>query len=119
MPAVPDLVRDSKLQTRHIDGHTIHRYLEASSSRRRIPREEYWKRERDLGHGSFGRVWLEKCVKGNNEGQLRAVKMVRNLSNSSSAVDFNRELEAVAKFSNARVSRGLLHFKGLQSANTS
>ncbi|KAI9690150.1 MAG: hypothetical protein M1822_009111 [Bathelium mastoideum] len=102
MAAVPDLVRDSKLETRHTNGHTIHRYLEASSNRRRVPREEYWKRERDLGHGSFGRVWLEKCVKGNSKGELRAVKMVRNFSKSSSAVDFNRELEAVAKFSNAK-----------------
>ncbi|KAF2233265.1 kinase-like protein [Viridothelium virens] len=102
MPAVPDLVRDSKLETRHINGHTVHRYLEASGSRRRVLREEYWKREKDLGHGSFGRVWLEKCVKGSNEGQLRAVKMVRNLSNSSSTFDFRRELEAVAKFSNAK-----------------
>ncbi|KAL9084942.1 MAG: hypothetical protein Q9165_007808 [Trypethelium subeluteriae] len=102
MQTVPDLVRDSKLETRHTGGHTIHRYLEASSSRRRVLREEYWKRDKELGHGSFGRVWLEKCVKGSNEGQLRAVKMVPNFSNSSSAVDFRRESEAVAKFSNAR-----------------
>ena len=106
MPAIPDLVRDSKLETYYEknNNHTVHRYLETSSNRRRISREEYWKRERDLGHGSFGRVWLEKCATGRSEGQLRAVKMVRKIPNSSSIVDFHRELEAVAKFSNARVS---------------
>lgn len=107
-PPLPDLVRDSKLVTRHDSGHVVHSYTETSHNRRRIIRQEAWKWERDLGHGSFGQVWLEQCVSGNSTGQMRAVKMVRKQANSANAIDFNRELEAVAKFSHARVS-GPIH----------
>ena len=107
MPPVSDLVLDSKLVTRLERGHVVHTYTETSHNRRRIYHQESWKREQELGHGSYGQVWLEKCVSGNSAGRIRAVKMVRKRANSSKPMDFNRELEAVAKFSHTRVSRGL------------
>ncbi|KAK0619201.1 kinase-like domain-containing protein [Immersiella caudata] len=59
--------------------------------------EEIWKRQRFLGRGGFGGVWLEKCVSGlgHKTGYLRAIKEIPNLA----GVDFTRELEALATFS--------------------
>lgn len=39
--------------------------------------------------------------------QYRAVKEIRKCPQSSSAIDYNRELEAIAKFSHPKV-RGML-----------
>ena len=49
---------------------------------------------------SFGIVWLERCIQGNSEGKVRAVKKVRKLESS----DYYRELEAIALFSHSNVS---------------
>jgi serine/threonine protein kinase len=98
MPPPSDLVRDSKLETRIFDDQTVHSYI-----RQRIYQEEYWKRERLLGRGSYGQVWLEKCTSSNKTGKLRAVKEIRKEPNSN-AIEYDRELEAVAKFSHDKVS---------------
>ena len=103
MPPPSDLVRDSKLETRILNDHTVHSCIVTNHNRRRIYREEYWKRERLLGQGSYGQVWLEKCTSSDNTGQLRAVKVVRKQTNLD-AIDYGRELEVVAKFSHAKVS---------------
>ena len=63
-------------------------------------------RERMLGSGSFGIVWLERCIQGNSEGKVRAVKKFRKLESS----DYYRELEAIALFSHSNVSLLLLSF---------
>lgn len=104
MPPIPDLVQVSKLDTRfHSDPESIQhvKYVSGSTSRqRRIHKEEYWNRERGLGHGSFGIVWLERCVQGDTKGEVRAVKGIRKLESG----DYYRELEAIALFSHAKVS---------------
>ena len=103
MPLSPDLVRDSKLETRFVGGQTAHSYIGTDHSGRRIYRNEYWKRERLLGQGSYGQVWLENGTSGGNAGQLRAVKMVQKQPGLD-YINYDRELEAVAKFSHTRVS---------------
>jgi hypothetical protein len=105
MPPVSDLVRDSKLQADVSRGSTIHSFVEAGQNRRRISRQEVWQHEKHLGQGSYGQVWLEKCTAGKSIGELRAVKMIRKKPNASTIRDYNRELEAVAKFSNPKVSK--------------
>jgi serine/threonine protein kinase len=50
---------------------------------------------------------LEKCQSGNREGNLRAVKMIRKAPSSAKEMSYYRELEAVAKFSQSRVSANL------------
>jgi hypothetical protein len=104
MLRIPDLVRDSKLETTFDDNQsvTIHKHHDTDSERRRILRKEYWRLERPLGHGSYGQVRLERCLAGSSVGSLRAVKKVLKHAGPNS-VDYNRELEAVAKFSHARV----------------
>jgi hypothetical protein len=109
MPRPSDLVVDSRLNTEFRDSVTIHSFLEIDEAGERSCREEHWKVERSLGHGGFGQARLERCATvGGNQGALRAVKIIDTQSKSYKSLDFNRELEAVAKFSHIRVSKGLL-----------
>ena len=104
MPPILDLVADSRLEARFPnDGTTVHTFIELDKSHRRIQREEYWKRERYVGRGGFGRVQLEKCIAGEKRNSLRAVKVIDKPSNSTKTTDLYRELEAIAKFSHDRV----------------
>lgn len=119
MPPISDLVRDSKLEARLLRDYTIHSYTETGHSRRRISRQECWRTESHLGQGSYGRVWLEKCIEGNSLGTLRAVKMVLKRRNSSNTIDYNRELDAVAKFSHPKVSGDCLGLRISVSSNNS
>ncbi|KAF7512426.1 hypothetical protein GJ744_001361 [Endocarpon pusillum] len=106
MSRLPDLVRDSRLRTEFRDSITIHSYLEIDEIGGRFSREEYWKTERFLGCGGFGQVRLEKCVaKGAMQDSFRAVKVMNKPLDPSLSLDFNRELEAIAKFSNDRYKR--------------
>jgi hypothetical protein len=101
-----DLVVDSKLDTKFRDSATIHSFLEIDDVGRRSTREEEWKIEQSLGRGAFGQVRLERCVTpGVKCGFLRAVKIINTESNLYKSLDFTRELEAIAKFSQDRVSR--------------
>ena len=105
-----DLVRDSKLETSFRDSLTIHMFRDAAH-RAALPRKEVWKRVRELGFGGNGRVWLEECVEGQKPGgpSLRATKEIR-LRHHSHAVDYRRELDALAKFSQDKVSSNVLLF---------
>lgn len=102
MSRLPDLVRDSRLETRFHTKYTSHIYHEAdpSSRQRQVERKEYWKREKRIGRGGFGLVWLERCVKGQANAEVRAVKQ---FPKPAKAKDYVRELEAIAKFSHPRV----------------
>ena len=104
---IPDLVQVSKLDTQfNLDPqYTQHvRYVSSSiTKQRRIRKEEKWKRERRLGQGGFGVVWLEQCIQGDSKGEVRAVKKVPKLE----SVNCNRELEAIALFSHSKVSTTL------------
>jgi serine/threonine protein kinase len=105
MSQVSDLIKDSKLHTKFESELITHTFLESTTIAgrrgRRRERNEVWKRKRHLGIGIFGTVWLEECV---SEGKLRAVKEVRKSVPSLESIDFNRELEAIARFSQQKVS---------------
>jgi hypothetical protein len=102
MLPISDLVRDSKLDTQFGDEFTKHVYFE-SGLERKTQREECWKRKKHIGRGAYGRVWLEQCVIGQREVEFRAVKEIPKLQQTSKPIDYNRELEAIAKFSHRRV----------------
>jgi hypothetical protein len=108
MPRLPDLVQDSKLETRfHSDGRTEHIFTETglTAHQRTIHREEVWVRKRDIAVGGYGFVWQEECVAGGaNAASLRAVKRIPKGMRASRPIDYNRELEAIAKFSHPKVS---------------
>lgn len=105
MSQMSDLVKDAKLPTKLDPEYTTHTFLESTSVSgrrgRRREREEVWKRKRHLGIGIFGTVWLEECVSDGNK--LRVIKEVRKIAPDSKPMDYNRELEAIAKFSQQKV----------------
>lgn len=81
--------------------YTEHHQLFSDSSRQIRNQLEIkrWKRERALGRGGFGTVYLEQ----ETEGQLRAVKIVQKRSEKKT-VEYLREVLAMANLS--RVSDG-------------
>src|SRR6478735_2261080 len=101
---LPDLVRDTELRTRFEYPHTIHEFLEAPHSLAPV-RQEVWKRIKTIGRGGFSYVCLEECVEGRAEytPQTRAVKVISSKHGADILSD-SRELEAVAKFSQNKVS---------------
>ena len=102
MACVPELVRQSKrdAQLSPDSQYTQHIYYVSKRGQRKVKEEEQWKRERTLGRGSFGLVYLEECIRGNEQGKVRAVKEIRKPENN----DYYRELEAAALFSYPKVS---------------
>ena len=106
MDRLPDLVQDSKLETRIFGGSTVHTFYETDSKslRRAVPRDEYWRRQSLIGAGSYGSVWLEKCIKGQRDIEFRAVKQISTaVHERSKPIIYSRELEAIAKFSHEKV----------------
>jgi len=106
MAGLPDLVRDSKLETEILDDYVVHTYYESDpvSRRRAVLRLEYWRRRQLIGEGSFGSVWMEECTKGQRGVQVRAVKKIAAPARQrAKPIDYNRELEAMAKFSHPNV----------------
>jgi serine/threonine protein kinase len=96
-------VQDSKLNAIVTETHTEHIF--ARHGRRGGPRE-VWRKQSRLGHGAFGTVWLEKCEQPyrRDTPPLRAVKEIHLQSRSNSRVDYTRELDAFAKFSQPKVN---------------
>ncbi|KAJ5243640.1 hypothetical protein N7489_003736 [Penicillium chrysogenum] len=114
MAQIPDLIRDSKLETYFLPDctvETVHRFQESDSAsgQRLVTRLEHWRRQRRVGNGGFGTVWLEECIKagrpgGTQDGTVRAVKQI-DMDTRFGSIDYNRELEAIAKFSHSRYER--------------
>ncbi|KAJ9481498.1 hypothetical protein VN97_g11978 [Penicillium thymicola] len=102
-----ELVNDMKLDAEvHPDG-TSHPtfqpdYAQGTTGRWR-PKVEIWKRGRILGAGTFGTVWIEKCVPSEGPARVRAVKVIKKSSDPSEQIYCDQELEAMAKFSRPRV----------------
>lgn len=102
---LPNLAVDSLLYTQINDYAITHSFPEIDESGRRSFRTEQWKYERLLGNR--GQVRLERCITtAQKQGSLRAVRIINKQSRpQQSVLDFSKELEAIAKFSNDRVSR--------------
>lgn len=105
---VSELVEDARLPTKFDPEHsTTHTFLESSQiggrRTRRREREEVWRKQRHLGIGTFGTVWLEECM-SDSGSKLRAIREVRRITPDSMAIDYNRELEAIAKLSQQKVT---------------
>ncbi|KAJ3494127.1 hypothetical protein NLG97_g4278 [Lecanicillium saksenae] len=97
--ALPDLVRDSKLEGETFSAYTKNViYVSRPGVRERERIEERWNREQELGHGAYGTVRLERCDTGNNT-RLRAVKEIRKMLTPGYEFDYGAELEAIMKFS--------------------
>jgi hypothetical protein len=105
MSRLPDLVHDTRLNTSFKDSITIHHYDESDDENdsRSTWRSEHWEQTSHLGHGSYGDVWLQQCVSGKRGYERRAVKIIPRLR-LKDRDSYMAELEAIAKFSQRRVS---------------
>jgi hypothetical protein len=104
---IPDCVRDSLLKTEFRKGITTHSY-EISNPRagRRLDIQRVqWAKGKLIGRGGFGDVFVEKRVGNAAEGhpEVRAVKKIFLGERAIDHRAYVRELEAIAKFSLARV----------------
>lgn len=104
-----DLVRDSKIETKVAGNTTNHVFYTPgrSAKERQIRKEEKWVRNAYLGQGAFGVVYRERCEAGERLSKIRAVKEIKKRVAAGEELDYTRELEAIVKFSNDRVSLGL------------
>ncbi|KAI1752059.1 kinase-like domain-containing protein [Xylaria castorea] len=102
---LPELVRDSKLETILDGDNTVHIYCDRPG-RHVEPRRETWKKEKIVGSGGNGVVWLETQLTGGlnkgNQARYRAVKQI-TLAQATSVLQICKsELEALAKFSSPK-----------------
>ncbi|KAL3459679.1 kinase-like domain-containing protein [Aspergillus heterothallicus] len=109
MSSLSELVEDAKLPVTIYPDYVSHRVFDPAV---RGEREEKWRRDRFLGRGGFGLVWLERCLTDSDDQKLRAVKMIPRQSASLLTVDFTRELEAMVKFSQRKYERHFVNLLG-------
>lgn len=100
-----DLVLDSKIETEILGTETKHVFYAPGNSaqERQVRKQERWVRDKYLGQGAFGTVHRERCEEGERKNMVRAVKQIQKRLAADEELDYNRELEAILKFSNPRV----------------
>jgi hypothetical protein len=97
-----DLVALMRLAVRYSPGGKS--YVQSTSTtalpaKRPTTQDVQWKREcKYLGGGTFGQVYLEKCMEAGRTEEKRAVKKIRKIG----FVDYKRELEVLAALSYRR-----------------
>lgn len=107
MSRYPDLVQGTKLDTSFANDYTVHEYDDSEDEQplaRPSRRVEHWATERSLAEGGFGEVYLQRCVNGRRRVEWRAVKVLLKQKSRAKKINYVTELEAIAKFSQKRVS---------------
>lgn len=66
-------------------------------------RQHIWIKERLLGKGSYGDVYLYKCSTDGGRNELQAVKMIDKSLMARKRINYHKEVEAIAKFSQQKV----------------
>ncbi|KAI1443087.1 kinase-like domain-containing protein [Annulohypoxylon stygium] len=112
--SLPDIVRDSRLETEFFNAYTQHIvYVSGYSARERhVPKEERWVRKQFLGQGAYGTVHLERCEQRDGSAKLRAVKQIKKYNVAGRELEYMRELEAISKFSHKRYSHCFVRSDG-------
>lgn len=87
-------LRTWRLETQHdVNGDRHHQ---------RSTGPESWRAIRQIGHGTFGEVWQERCLSGPSQNAFRAVKHIPKRQSTFAEVS-RRELEALTTFSDSRI----------------
>lgn len=86
-----EVIEQYRLFTEWRDDLTVHK------SRHNNGTEETWQRQRCIGQGGFGTVWLE--ARNDESNKQRAVKEVKKPTGLSPNNDYRRELLALVKLS--------------------
>ena len=92
--------RQDAVITRECITHIEYRACRARGIRKEKV-EKRWYRERTIGHGAFGRVWLE-VTREDDDVQKRALKIIDKSRMLSLNVDYKKELLALLKFSKTK-----------------
>lgn len=107
-----DLVLDTQIDVEFEENityrYTVESKVSAGRNVRRKQRRDAWQLERVLGKNAFGDVSLYKCITSEGPAELQAVKSIRKAIASDDNASCFDELDAVAKFSQKKVSL-LLH----------
>ncbi|KAL4883526.1 kinase-like domain-containing protein [Aspergillus karnatakaensis] len=123
MATITELVEDSRLIARFYNDYVGHEVSDTSNPTRQRKKEERWRRERRLGRGAYGDVWLERCASTNGNGigngnateqKLRAVKEI-----SKKETEYQRELYALVKFSQPKYDGMFVKFFGWYESSRS
>ncbi|KAJ4308394.1 hypothetical protein N0V84_012122 [Fusarium piperis] len=111
---LPELARDSHLEaTFHPNADVPNETTHLKYQARRRPQREKWARQKMLGRGGFGIVWLEKREpESPTTYNFRAVKQLDIAKIRSKRHDCVRELEALAKFSQEKYSESFVKSYG-------
>ncbi|KAL1858173.1 hypothetical protein Daus18300_010055 [Diaporthe australafricana] len=116
MSRLPDLVRDTKLDTIFDGPFTVHHFDDSDDENdaRSTCRSESWGFVRQLGRGGFSEVLLQKCEQDQRgpPRDLRAVKVIQRSRLGDNNLDYMNELEAISKFSQKRYSKCFVKFLG-------
>nr|CEG02322.1 unnamed protein product [Fusarium pseudograminearum CS3220] len=99
-----DIVRDFRLVTNFNGNLVIHLYNDPDAPPSAPQRQEHWREQEEIGRGGQATVHLQTCVRGSRHFTKRVVKKIR-LENFDSRRFYERELEAIIKFSHDRYSR--------------
>ena len=96
-----DLIEHFRLNAQICVDHTLHIEYVSDPARgtRKTKVVKRWDRERHLGHGAFGDVWLEVRKEHDQVTAERAVKIIQKRRMVSVKIDYKRELLALAKLS--------------------
>jgi hypothetical protein len=96
-----DLIEHFKLDAQVFGEHTLHIEYVSDPARgiRKARIEKRWDKERYIGHGAFGDVWLEVQKERGQVAAERAVKSIQKRQMESVKIDYRRELLALAKLS--------------------
>lgn len=107
MSRLPDLVRDTKLDTVFDGPFTVHHFDDSDDENdaRSTYRSESWESVGQLARGGFCEVLLQKCEQDQRgpPRDLRAVKVIQRSRLGENNLDYINELEAISKFSQKRV----------------
>lgn len=106
-----DLVDDTRIRV-EFNSDLVHRFTYQSRDDkgeivRRREKQEIWKKEKSIGADTSSNVHRHRCLTGETPGELQAVKKIPKDSEHSNGVDFSKELEAIAKFSQKKVFMGI------------
>ena len=103
--AASDLLDQFKLEAEVLPTYTSHISYRTNRARgmRKERVEKRWYRDKVLGYGAFGEVYLEVYRQGDSIADTRAVKKIDKAKMRSWEVEYERELLALAKFSKAQV----------------
>jgi len=111
MSSAEDLLDHFKLDAEYRNdgefhnGYSLHTSYISDHARgkRKEKVETKWFRQRIIGEGSFGQVWLEVQYKGEAILRKRALKVLEKRRLRLFDIDYKKELLALAKFSKSQV----------------